>query len=104
MNSCKHEKFQATMEVARIEDTGRFMAEVGVRCTECGTPFQFFGLPVGFNYDRAMMSIDSLEAHLPICPQGEKPTMLDEGEAAGFEIRARGVDSDSDEVPPEEKH
>lgn len=102
-DACKHMHFESDAAVARIEDTGRFMAEVKIRCTECNTPFQFFGMPVGFNFDRAMMSVDQLEAHLPICAQGERPTVLDDGEAMGFEIRAgSNIDPKNDE--PGERH
>jgi len=76
MADCQHRNFDATVAVARIEDIGRFVAEVRIRCTECNTPFQFVGIDPGFNYDAPTVSIDGLEANLPICPQGSRPSPL----------------------------
>ena len=76
MNDCKHMNFDATVGVARMEDSGRFVAEVRIKCMECGVPFQFYGLQPGFNFDAPTATLDGLEANLPICPQGLKPTPL----------------------------
>lgn len=76
MTACKHMNFDATVRVARIEDVGRFVAEVKIHCTECGTPFQFLGIEPGFNYEHPTVRLDGLEADLPICPQGVQPTPL----------------------------
>lgn len=76
MTDCLHRNFAAKVSVARIEDIGRFVAEVRIHCTECNTPFQFFGVAPGFNYDAPTVSIDGLEANLPICAQGTTPTPL----------------------------
>ena len=62
--------FKADVSVARIEDVGRFIAEVRIHCTECNTPFQFLGMPPGFNYLGPTVSIAGLDANLPIYPQG----------------------------------
>jgi len=74
--TCAHMNFDASVSVARIEDIGRFVAEVKIRCVECGTPFQFLGLAPGFNYEAPTVRLDGLEADLPICPQGVQPTPL----------------------------
>lgn len=68
---CGHEDFAVTARVGRLEDIGRFVLEVEVRCTECGEPFRFLGLPAGIAVDRPVLSIDGLEATLPIEPEGE---------------------------------
>ena len=73
---CKHLQFDAGCRVARLEDSGRFMLEVGVRCIDCGTPFQFLGLPTGLNLNGATVSLDGLEANIAICPQGVQPNPL----------------------------
>ena len=65
-----HEDFDATVAVARLEDTGRFMCEVRIKCVGCGVPFQFPGLDL----DGARVSIDGLEANIAICPNGMKPS------------------------------
>lgn len=74
--TCKHLKFAADVRVARIEDIGRFVAEIRVSCTDCGKPFQFQGLAVGMNYNGATVSLDGLEAHLPIFPDGQQPNPM----------------------------
>ncbi|MBF5007637.1 hypothetical protein [Diaphorobacter caeni] len=73
---CKHMQFDAQCRVARLEDSGRFMLEVGVRCIDCGKPFQFLGLQPGLNLSGATASLDGLEANIAICPQGVQPTPL----------------------------
>jgi hypothetical protein len=74
--TCKHEEFAASVAVARLEDSGRFMAEVRVTCRQCGTPFQFLGLAPGLNMRGATVSIDGLEANIAIAPQGSVPNPL----------------------------
>ena len=73
---CKHMNFDAKVGVARIEDVGRFMAEIRIHCLDCGEPFQFLGLQPGMNYDGATVSLDGLEASIGICQQGHQPTPL----------------------------
>ena len=70
---CKHNNFDATVKVARIEDSGRFMAEVQVKCADCGVPMQFMGLQPGLNFDGATVSLDGLEMSVGIHPQGQRP-------------------------------
>lgn len=74
--ACKHMAFDAQCRIARVEDVGRFVLEVHVKCTECGTPFQFQGMAPGFNYEAPTVSLDGLEANLPIFPQGARPNPL----------------------------
>lgn len=74
---CKHMVFAANVKVNRLEDSGRFMADISILCTECGIPFQFLGLEPGVDLDGARVSISGLEAHLAICPQGQVPSPLD---------------------------
>lgn len=69
--SCKHMNFDAQVEVHRIEDIGRFVAEIRIKCTECRSPFQFVGVAPGFNYDAPTVSLDGLNGSFPICPQGK---------------------------------
>ena len=76
MSACKHMNFNASVGVARLEDTGGFMAEIRVHCTECGKPFQFLGLEPGIDTSGARVSIDGLEANIAICPQGARPSPL----------------------------
>lgn len=69
---CRHLDFAACVSVARLEDTGRFVAEVRVVCTHCREPFRFQGLQPGILHERPSCSIDGLEANLPIEPEIEK--------------------------------
>jgi hypothetical protein len=67
--TCEHVNFFASVAVQRIEDVGRFVAEVHIRCTECDLPFQFLGVAAGFNYDAPTVSLNGLELNVPICPR-----------------------------------
>lgn len=80
---CEHLNFAAEVDVHRLTKqddpatvTG-FMTDVRIRCAECGRRFQFLGLDAGVDLGGAKVSIDGLEAHLALCPQGEQPSVLD---------------------------
>lgn len=77
-HECKHMNFKAHVAVARLEDSGKFQAEVTIHCLECGTPMQFLGLPPGLKLSGAAVSVDGLEARLAICPQGAQSSPLQE--------------------------
>lgn len=89
MTDCKHEDFRATVGVARLEDTGRFNAEVRIECSQCHRPFQFLGLPLGLDLNGAAVSVDGQEARLAIAPVGSVPQPID-GALAGFRVRQPG--------------
>lgn len=74
--TCVHMNFDATVKVGRIEDVGRFVAEIRIHCVECGKPFAFMGMQPGFNYEGPTVSLDGLEANLPIHPEGVRPNPL----------------------------
>ncbi|CAN7322293.1 hypothetical protein LJR084_001860 [Variovorax sp. LjRoot84] len=74
--NCAHLNFDASCGVARLEDTGRFMLEVRIKCIDCGKPFQFLGLKPGLNFDGATVSLDGLEANLAIFPDGQRPNPM----------------------------
>lgn len=76
MHNCQHKEFNARVRVARIEDKGRFMAEIRISCSECGVPMQFMGLEPGLNYEGATVSLDGLEANIAIHPEGQRPNPL----------------------------
>ena len=81
--TCKHMNFRAEVDVARLTEveggpvTG-YSASVRISCVECGTPFEFIGLPLGVksllvpNRDEARASLDGCEARLPIMPSGQE--------------------------------
>ena len=70
---CQHEVFVATIGGARLEDTGGFMVEITVNCSQCGLPLQFLGLEPGLDAQGTMISLDGLEARIAIVPNGSRP-------------------------------
>ena len=83
--TCAHHNFHCSCKVARLEDTGRFMLEVTVKCSECDKPFQFIGLQPGLDFDGARVSVDGLELNVGICPEGTRPSLL-QGMMRGYNI------------------
>jgi hypothetical protein len=69
-------RFASTVGVARLEDSGGFMAEIRIHCSDCGVAFQFQGLEPGLDTQGARVSIDGLEANICIVPRGSKPNPL----------------------------
>lgn len=80
--TCKHMNFEARVAVNRLEDTGRFMAEVTIKCRDCGEPFQFLGLDAGLKMQGASVSFDGLEARLAIHPTSQTASPLNRIAAA----------------------
>lgn len=73
---CEHNDFESHVVISRLEDCGRFAADVTIRCKECNVPFKFLGLPWGVSLEGAAVSVDGTEARLAIAPQGEAlPTL-----------------------------
>lgn len=70
--TCAHEAFAASTTIARLEDTGRFICELRVCCVQCREAFRFMGMKAGLSFERPAVSIDGVEANLPIEPEGEK--------------------------------
>lgn len=81
---CEHKKFDAIVSVARIEDIGKFLAEITIKCSECNTPFKFQGMSIGLDYSKTMVSFDGLEARIPIVPKDEK---IETPEMTGYEVK-----------------
>lgn len=71
MTNCAHENFLAKVTVVRLQDSGRFSADVAIKCAECGEQFRFLGLQAGVSHEQPMVSIDGLELRAPIEPEGE---------------------------------
>jgi hypothetical protein len=82
---CDHPHFEAAVDVIRLQDSGRFAADVRIKCAACGIPMRFIGLPAGVDLNGAAVSVDATEARLAIAPKGEViPPM--EG-PVGFSVR-----------------
>ena len=69
--TCAHEQFVAAVDVNRMLDTGRFLADVRIKCVQCDSPFRFLGVAAGIAWDRPACSINETELHVPIEPEGE---------------------------------
>ena len=69
---CRHFEFTAQVQVNRLKDSGKFIADVTIHCLDCGSPMRFVGLHAGISFERPTVSIDELELHVPIEPEGEK--------------------------------
>lgn len=81
--TCQHEKLFSVVFVHRLTETEEadapvigYTADISIKCSACGKPFQFLGLPPGSQWDAPTCSIDALEARMPICPAGEQPSPL----------------------------
>lgn len=86
---CVHLNFAVQANVNRLFDKDEVNTEVlladsysmdlYVECADCGKKFMFFGAPVGLDPRHPCMSVDQLELRVPICPEGESPTILSPG-------------------------
>ncbi len=87
---CEHQNFTANVSVGRLaaDESGEkivgFSADIAVKCLDCGVPFEFIGLPMGYSPTQPMCSVDGTEARMPLKPRGEAMSL--EG-LAGFSIR-----------------
>lgn len=72
-SDCRHENFNVHAEVARVEDVGAFHVDMRIACRDCGLPFEWVGLPLGFSHYQPTVSIDAQEMRVPIVPRGLKP-------------------------------
>ncbi len=75
---CLHENFACQCNVGRLTDTEggpvtHYTVDVTIHCTDCGEPFEFFGLPVGHSSYKPMVSFDGTELRAPIMPHGKPP-------------------------------
>lgn len=66
--ACAHPHFAACVDVARLEDSARFMAEIHIKCTACGLPFHFLGCALGLSFEGPMVAPGGTELRIPIAP------------------------------------
>lgn len=85
--TCPHLRFSATVNVARIEDTGLKYAEMRIVCADCGKPARFRGLPWGLSPDHPTAGVGDEEVRLPFLCEGDQYN----GKGIGFSIVAREV-------------
>jgi hypothetical protein len=88
LGSCKHMNFDAEVLVNRIEDTGAFVADIRVKCSDCQLPFRWIGPEMGLDYRKPMVSVDRRELRAPIEPDvAESIARLDgKSRPLGFSI------------------
>lgn len=84
---CPHEDFHAEVRVDRLEDSGRFCADVRIRCVKCGEPFRFLGLPCGLDLNGATVSVDGTELRVAIGTEETVANIIDGNCPVGFTVR-----------------
>ena len=92
MAACEHNDFEAVVTVNRMPSVengpiNSWMADVTVKCAQCGTPFRFVGLPAGCDLNSPCVSVNAEEARMPIAPRGHVRSELEGGTEVGFSIR-----------------
>jgi hypothetical protein len=95
--NCNHESFECNVNVNRIDDIGRFVADITIFCSQCKTKFRFIGLRHGMQYDSPMVSVDATEARMPIAPKDEVVSEL-EGTPKGYSIRKKPTISELEAI------
>lgn len=76
MSGCAHMNFHANVAVGRLQagETDAtivgYTADIHIKCSDCGLPFEFAGLPMGSSPMQPMCSVDGQEARMPIMPKG----------------------------------
>lgn len=78
MEDCKHTKFECHASVIRLHEeetpeiiTG-YTSDITITCMECGTPFQFVGVPGGVSPNQPMVNFDSTKLRAPLVPMNMK--------------------------------
>lgn len=84
---CEHHNFSAQVNVNRLEESGRFNADVRIQCAECGEPFRFLGLPAGIDLNGAAVSVCGTEARLAIGTAETVANIIDGKCPVGFTVR-----------------
>lgn len=73
---CDHPAFDATVDVNRLVESSRFIAELQIRCAVCGTLFRVLGAPVGIRFDRPHTGLDPTLLNVPIVPLRAGETLI----------------------------
>lgn len=70
--SCeKNHQPAAAAHIQFAQDVGRYILSVAVLCDACGKRFRFLGAQPGIDFDGVRASVDGLELHVGIAPNGE---------------------------------
>ena len=71
--ACEHASFACQANIGRLSDeeggpiTG-YVADITVKCADCGLGFRFVGIPAGNHHSEPRVSIDGLKLRAPIEP------------------------------------
>lgn len=70
---CEHMNFYVQANINRLtsDDDGpveNYHAEISVKCNQCGMPFRFLNMPVGYDSLKATTDLTGLELRAPIAP------------------------------------
>lgn len=68
---CEHKNFVANVNVHRLVSENKttvvgINADITIKCSDCGQPFEFIGVPAGLSPFHPMVSADSTELRAPI--------------------------------------
>ncbi len=70
-DGCKHHRLDVSKSIESLEDTGRWILKLKIRCADCRTPFLFQGLPKGLDLEGAATDLTGTVARLALLPEGE---------------------------------
>jgi hypothetical protein len=84
---CQHENFYCHCKVNRLSDSGRFNADITIKCDQCGEPFRFLGLPAGLDLNGAAVSVDGTELRVAIGTAETVANIIDGNCPVGFTVR-----------------
>lgn len=84
MAECDHPQLESGVTCYRLTDGDQgdphaFVADLRVRCAECGEPFGFKGLPMGVMASMPTLSADALELRAPLVSPAERQLPKGEG-------------------------
>lgn len=78
--TCLHtERTAALIEVAYLEDSGRYQADISISCVDCGTAFRFpESLPIGVDLNGVTTNVSGTVLRTAVIPvnqqaRGEQP-------------------------------
>lgn len=110
---CEHKEFEAECDVNRLTEkeggkVSGYVADIRIRCAECGARMQFVGVAQGLSYQRPMASADGLELRAPLAvgPCDPQPTQTievpyEQYAADGDAVLPQPILASSDDDDPE---
>lgn len=81
---CTHPNVDAHLNFVRLEDLGRYIAELQLRCTECRVRFRWVGFDIGMSTKEPMTNGDGFELRAPIEPDPHLTSLMAGDPETGF--------------------